>query len=321
MSRPYRSMHILTVNQAEKSMKLLNFLLRRLETRATSGEVHRWIRTGQVRVNGKRAHAFDRLAAGDAVRLPPFAGDSARQDAIEVVVLPGEDLGHQLRVLAVTEDFLALEKPAGLPSQPGSKQETDVSTLLRNRFADALYIPAPAHRLDKKTSGILLAGRTHEAQEKLHALFAQHDGRDIEKAYLAWVFGKWPHKDEQVLADFLVKGVDTQTGLERMQPTGREDGKKAKCRVSCLDVRETPLGTASLLRIVLETGRTHQIRVQLAIRNFPIIGDLKYRGIPFPLMLLHAYAVTIPWKGEAVALTSLPPWPESFSVAHVPSVA
>ena len=314
-------MHILTVNQAEQGMKLLNFLLRRMENRAVSSELHRWIRSGQVRINGKRAHAFDRLVAGDAVRLPPFAGDSARQDAADVAVAPGEDLGHGLRVLLVTLDFLALEKPAGLPSQPGSKQETDVTDLLRRRFAAAAYIPAPAHRLDKKTSGILLAGKTHEAQEKLHALFARHEGNNVGKTYLAWVLGEWPHDKERVLTDFLAKESDTRTNFERVRAVGRDTGKEARCRVSRLETRETPLGVASLLRIVLETGRTHQIRVQLSIRNFPIIGDLKYKGPAYPLMFLHAQAITFPWKGKTVTLESLPAWSGAFAVARAPVVA
>ena len=314
-------MHILTVNQAEQGMKLLNFLSRRLENSAPSGELHRWIRSGQVRINGKRAHAFDRLVAGDSVRLPPFAGDAARQDAADIVVAPNEDLGHGLRILVAAPDFLALEKPSGLPSQPGSKQDADVTGLLRQRFATSPYIPAPAHRLDKKTSGILLAGRTHEAQEKLHALFARHDGDDVKKTYLAWVLGTFPYDGEHVLTDFLAKEADAGTRFERVRAVSKEAGKEAKSRVSLVETRKTPLGPASLVRIVLETGRTHQIRVQLAIRNLPIIGDLKYKGLAYPLMLLHAHSLAFPWKGKTVALTSLPEWPEAFAVASAPFVA
>ncbi|MCC8194529.1 MAG: RluA family pseudouridine synthase [Deltaproteobacteria bacterium] len=315
-------MHILTVNQSEQGMKLINFLSRRLENRASPGDLHRWIRSGQVRINGGRARAFDRVAAGDAVRLPPFAGESARRALAEVAVVPGEDLGCNLRVLAVGDDLLALVKPAGLPSQPGSKHDTDVTGILRRRFADAAYIPAPAHRLDRKTSGILLAGRTHEAQEKLHGLFARQGGKDIGKTYLAWVLGAWPHADERVLADFLAKEPACGNGgFEKVRAVSGDTGKEARSRVSRVDVRETPLGLASLLKVELETGRTHQIRVQLSIRNFPVIGDLKYKGPSYPLMLLHAYAVEFPWKGGRVSLASLPEWPDPFAVAQAPDYA
>lgn len=318
----------LTVDTAEHGMKLISFLAKRLENgtrpETSMGELHRWIRTGQVRVNGKRAAAFDRIAAGDAVRLPPFAVAAARHEAREIPLAAGDVLGGKLRVLAATPDFLALEKPAGIPSQPGTKQDTSVSGILRDHFAGAAYIPAPAHRLDKLTSGILLAGRTHDAQEKLHALFARNDGLDaapMEKAYLAWVCGAWPHTDEQTLSDRLAKEVKPGTSRETMRESDSEDAREARSRVSLLATRATPLGEASLLRVVLKTGRTHQIRAQLSIRNFPIIGDVKYGGKPFSHMLLHAYSLSFPWNGEIVALSSSPPWPEPFAVALPPFVA
>lgn len=331
----------LTVAAAEHGMKLISFLARRLENSASTSELHRWIRTGQVRVNGKRAAAFDRVATGDAVRLPPFASPAARHEAKDISVAPGDILGGTLRVLAVTPDFLALEKPVGIPSQPGTKQDTSVSGILRDHFAGAAYIPAPAHRLDKPTSGILLAGRTHNAQERLHALFARDSGTpgnaqgnasgnalgntpgdtSMEKVYLAWVCGAWPHADEQTLSDRLAKEAGPGTGYETVQASGSEGARDARSCVSHITTRTMPFGDASLLRVVLETGRTHQIRVQLAIRNFPIIGDLKYGGRAFSPMLLHAYALSFPWNGESVSICSPPPWPEPFAVALPPFVA
>ena len=315
-------MHILTVTQAEQGMKLIGFLSRRLGG-APAGELHRWIRTGQVRVNGRRARAFDRVASGDAVRLPPFAGEAARHETGTVTVFPGEILENSLRVIAVTDDFLALEKPAGLSSQPGSGQETSAADILRRHFASAAYVPAPAHRLDKPTSGILLAGRTHEAQEALHALFAREEEQDIEKTYLAWISGPWPHSGEQILADYLAKETETRNGraYETVKAVNAEKGREARSRASLVTARETPLGRASLLRVTLETGRTHQIRAQLSLRAMPIIGDTKYNGRPYPRLLLHAHGLAFPWKGERVVLVSYPDWPTPFSVAQAPFVA
>lgn len=326
---PPFSMHILTVDVAEHGLKLISFLARRLEDGVSpdvaiggsTNELHRWIRTGQVRVNGKRATAFGRVAAGDSVRLPPFAAIAARHEAREIPVAAGGVLGGKLRVLAVTPEFLALEKPAGLPTQPGSKHNASVSGILRDHFSGSAYIPAPAHRLDKLTSGILLAGRTHEAQKKLHELFARRDEASMEKAYLAWVYGVWPFPDEQTLSDRLAKEERPDTGYEAVRESGSEAAREARSRVSLLAVCATPFGKASLLRVVLETGRTHQIRVQLAIRNFPIIGDMKYGGKPFSRMLLHAYSLAFLWDGETVTLVSPPPWPEPFTVALPPLVA
>ncbi len=335
-------MHILTVEPAEQGMKLLSFLSRRLTNSASGNDLHRWIRTGQVRINGKRAHAFDRLAAGDAVRLPPFAAPAFRPETGIMPAHAGEVLAESLRVLAATPDFLALEKPADLATQPGSKQTDSVADILRRRFAGAAYVPAPAHRLDKATSGILLAGRTHAAQEKLHALFAektggqfgaqaegqlhsQSDGQagGLIKTYLAWAGGRWPHGREQVMDDHLAKETAFPRGrlFESVHAVAEGAGKRAISRVSLLETRNAPHGVVSLLRITLETGRTHQIRAQLAIRNVPVIGDVKYGGEPFPMLLLHACRLAFPWNGEQVELISFPDWPAPFTVAQACNLA
>ena len=329
-------MHILTADTAEHGMKLIAFLAKRLGNTAATGELHRWIRTGQVRVNGKRAKAFDRISGGDDIRLPPFAAPNAHQTAKPVPVAPGDDLagglngtpdhmaGPILRVLAVTDEFLALEKPAGLPAQPGSGHLTSVADILRRRFTACAYIPAPAHRLDKNTSGILLAGRTHEAQEHLHTLFARQDAETVTKTYLAWVQGRWPYISERILIDSLSKETIRAPGggtTERVQAVAAGEGKEARCRAVPLEVRGTAHGDATLLRVVLETGRTHQIRVQLASRGFPVIGDAKYGARPFARMLLHAHALAFPWRGEAVSIVSHPDWPAPFTVAQGPFVA
>ena len=308
----YAAMHILTVDAAEEGMKLISFLAKRLGGGASQNELHRWIRTGQVRVNKSRARAFDRLSALDAVRLPPFAAPPARADADTVPVTPGEDLGRGVRVIAVTRDFLALDKPARLPTQPGSGHTASVVSVLRERFASSAYIPAPVHRLDKETSGLLLAGRTHMAQEQFHALFAS---RDMEKTYLAWIAGEWPHDTEQPLCDSMAKeDAGTDGGLyETMRVTAPGAGKPASCRVTLLERRAVASGPASLLRVILETGRTHQVRVQLASRGYPVVGDVKYGGRRFSRMLLHAHSLDFSWRGERAALLSYPDWPEPFT--------
>lgn len=310
--------NILPVTNAEQGMKLISFLSRRFDGLIVRAELHRWIRSGQVRVNGGRAKAFDRLEAGDEIRIPPFAAGRTRSGiAEEPSVAPGDDLGHGLTVLAVQADILAMLKPAHLPSQPGTGHDANAVDCLARYFVNSAYIPAPAHRLDKDTTGILLAGLTHAAQEELHALFAAKadDSSGMEKTYLVWVGGLWPHDGEEVLADRL--GKDTKGGgsyetvrVARGTDTNEEHFKFARSRVTPI----TCLRKATLLRVVLETGRTHQIRVQLASRGFPVIGDGKYRGRSFPRMLLHAWKLAFSWRGERLVLSSLPDWPAPFTV-------
>lgn len=298
-------MHILHVNATEQGMKLISFLAKRLDGAVPQGDLHRWIRTGQVRVNKGRAKAFDRLAAGDAVRLPPFAAPLTKTGEEDIAVTAGDCLGHGVIVLAAYPDFLAIEKPPLLPSQPGTGHDTSLVSVLREYFSGAPYIPAPVHRLDAATSGVMLAGRNHEAQERLHALFAAH-GDGMEKAYLAWVAGNWPCDGETVLEDRLAK--ETVDTFERVV-TG-EKGKVARSRAIPLARRNGN----TLLKVVLETGRTHQIRVQLASRSHPVIGDVKYGGVRYPRLLLHASHLAFAWKGETVALLSYPRWDTAFAV-------
>ena len=221
----------------------------------------------------------------------------------------------------MTPDILVLEKSAGLPSQPGSGHTVSVVSLLRERFAALPFIPAPAHRLDKATSGLVLAGRTHEAQRFLHEALASgpNRGKGATKEYLAWCSGIWPKQKTTTLRDMLVKETE-EDGRERMRLTGSSEseskGKEALCRVTPLQLATSPKAPASLLLITLETGRSHQIRVQLAGRGHPIIGDGKYGGRPFPLLLLHAFRVGLPARPgqEEQVFVAPPDWPEPFAV-------
>ena len=314
------TMQILSVDAAEQGMKLLSFLSRHLESGVPMGDIHRWIRTGQVRVNGARAKAFDRLQTADAVRIPPFAISMVKHEQrLSNRAVPGMDIGCGVVVLATYDDFLGLEKPAGIPTQPGTGHQNSVSTVLRAFFSGAAYIPAPAHRLDKATSGLILAGKTHDAQERLHALFAApHSGETMNKRYLTWVSGTWPHTREILLTDRICKTADAE-GHERVRVLSSEEdmeGKEARSQARLLEVRETSMGAVSLLQMTLETGRTHQIRVQLSSRGFPVIGDGKYGGIAFSQMLLHAQSLSFPWRGEQVTLILPPKWPAPFTVAE-----
>ena len=305
----------LTVHPAEAGIKLLDFLARHLGETVPTAQLHRWVRTGQVRINGGRAKPFARLAAEDAVRLPPFAAPLVTGHTAPVPPLAaGQPIGPGLTLLAVTNSFLVLDKAPGLPSQPGSGHADSVSQRLANFFAGSPYIPAPAHRLDKETSGLLLAGRTHEAQRALHELLGgEHKDRALVKEYLAWVAGSWPHESPLVLEDFLEKYTEEagpRQGKEQMRVAHNGKGQKALATVMPCHVPSPPPG-ASLLLVRLHTGRTHQIRVQLASRGFALYGDRKYGGPQAPHLLLHACRLALP---DGQEFQSLPSWPSTFAV-------
>ncbi len=386
---------VLEVSASEDGMKLLRFLERRLADHAPGTALHKWIRTGQVRVNSGRAKPFSRLAAGDRVRIPPFAqartlnlpGNSpadGTDDQASASAFPADapagpgippdalpDLGPDVPVIARTTHLLVLAKPAGLACQPGSGQEDDLCARLDSAFAGSPFIPAPAHRIDRHTSGLVIAGLSHAAQQRLHALFASGG---IHKEYLAWVWGDWACPGPCLLEDRLVKQAtaDRESMIAlpggRLLPLpfsaeapaseaafqGRDAGRgfaaSAAVAVQRLSQRELSrtldygrhshtqpdkdgFPRATLLLLRLFTGRTHQLRVQLASRGFPIIGDGRYSGPRFPHMLLHAFALSLPKDSllladeeldtpraaqaapleERLEFSFLPSWPARFS--------
>ncbi|MDR1360361.1 MAG: RluA family pseudouridine synthase [Deltaproteobacteria bacterium] len=316
---------LLQVSREEEGLKLARFLERRLGL--PGGMIRKWIRTGQTRVNGKRAGPFSPLCLGDRVRLPPFIPLPEKAE-------PPEDLaavlaGAELCLAACTEDLLVLHKPGGLVTHPGSRHADSVTSRLAKALAGQIFLPAPAHRLDRRSSGLLMAGRTHRAQERLHLALAT--GRGIVKDYLAWAAGIWP-EEPSLLTDMLGKRRDKQ-GKETMQalPGGRTlplwpgtalppaAEKEARCLVVRAGLLSGPR-PASLLLIRLLTGKTHQIRVQTASRGFPLLGDAGHGGPAWPLLLLHAWRLRLAPgladgkdDGLPFECRALPDWPRPYA--------
>jgi len=300
----------LTVSRAEAGQKLMQYLGRVLGKNVPGSVFMRWIRTGQVRVDGKRAKPFDRVDEGQTVRLPPFAEVPSERlttgadapalaaqgstDDSAVSGSPAAGIALDLPILAETDDWLVIAKPAGLPVHPGSGWTDSVQTRLDRAYAGASFIPAIAHRLDRDTSGALLAARTHRALTQAHETFKT--GGTV-KQYLCWVLGKWTLSAPG-------QPVMMTDRLEKSGPAGREkmvtgEGKEARLAATpfCIEADRT------LLSVRLYTGRTHQIRAQLSSRGHPIVGDAKYGGGRGPLYL-HAWRLTI--QGETFSCP--PPW-------------
>ena len=268
------------VQETESGQKLLQFLQRRLNLPPTL--LHRWVRTGQVRINGSRCKPFARVQTGDIVRLPPFAFKMAEESS--ATAGPDEPTDFEsgarkadsppLPPMIGTDGYLwAFNKPAGLPTHPGTGHDDSLSSRLAAYFTDAPFKPVPVHRLDKETSGVLLVAAPYEALNK--AQDALRSGT-MSKEYVVWVQGNWPFAETQLLRHFLLK--DSAQGYEKVRPAapGEADSREALCLV-----RPARVGTRqSLLLVRLLTGRTHQIRVQLAAMGHPVVGDSKYGSAP-----------------------------------------
>lgn len=222
--------------------------------------VYRLLRTGQVRVNGKRAKPDTRLAEGDELRLPPVR---LGQDAPDSG--PEASLVERVRAAVVHKDkhFLVLDKPAGIASHGGSGIRHGAIELLRAAFpGEPLEL---AHRLDRDTSGVLVLARSRSAllglQEAIRA------GR-VTKQYLSLMTGKLARARFDV--NVPLRKFDLAGG-ERLVRVA-DDGKPALTFFREIE----RYADASLVEATLATGRTHQIRVHAQHAGHPLAGDDKY---------------------------------------------
>jgi 23S rRNA pseudouridine955/2504/2580 synthase len=222
--------------------------------------IYRIVRTGQVRINGKRAKPDTRVAAGDQVRIPPV-----RVATKEETGTPSQQQTQRLEGAIVFEDadFLVLNKPAGVASHGGSGISFGAIEMLRaSRPGESLEL---AHRLDRDTSGVLVLARKRSALTALQELI--RDGQ-IVKQYLALLWGH-PKRGKFDVNVPLLKS--TLQGGERMVRVDAK-GKSSLTEFRVID----SFADAVLAEVTLYTGRTHQIRVHAQHAGFPVAGDEKY---------------------------------------------
>jgi len=201
---------------------------------------------------------------------------------------------------------LAVDKPSGVPCQsPGASQPDDLVSLLKRRLAAAhgcseheLYI-GTHQRLDQDTSGVVLYSLDRAANASLSEQF---QARTVEKYYLAAVSGR-PPQPGTLLESHLVPAPG---GTMRVGRSSERGAKLARTRVVAVEQR----AGRSLLTLAIETGRTHQIRVQLAAAGCPIVGDVMYGGAPAVRTLLHAQRVVLkhPQSNAPLELTAPVPY-------------
>ncbi len=263
-----------TVGEDDEGIRLDRWFKRNLP-QIGFATVSRWARTGQIRVDGKRAKPEDRLAAGQVLRVPP-QGPGNGEDAPRKVATPRarpltpEQIAEARdMVIRETPTAIVLNKPPGLATQGGSKTTKHVDGLL-DAFVEDERTPRPrlVHRLDKDTSGVLLIARTPGSAASFSKRFASRSAR---KVYWALVVGV-PSLAEGVIDAPLAK--QPGTGGEKMH-IDEENGAAAKTRYR---VVERAGQRAAWVELEPLTGRTHQLRVHMAAIGHPIVGDGKYGG-------------------------------------------
>lgn len=273
------------------------------------GRLEKLLRTGQVRIDGKRAKSNQRLEPGQAVRVPPLGEESAASVADRPAaapkprVTPEDEAMIRACVLHRDAHVIVLNKPAGLATQGGTGMTRHLDSMLDALRFDAAERPRLVHRLDKDTSGVLVLGRTAQAAAWLAKAFKS---RDAHKIYWALVVGLPNPRDGVIKAPISkVEGI----GGEKMLV----DPYEGKHAVTEYTVIESAQKKAAWVQLEPLTGRTHQLRVHMAYIGTPILGDGKYGGAEAHLqgmgisrkLHLHARAISLPHPdGGALTITA-----------------
>jgi 23S rRNA pseudouridine955/2504/2580 synthase len=291
-----------TVDEADDGVRLDRWLKKNYPE-ATFSNLQKILRTGQLRVDGKRAKGDMRLAKGQLIRIPP-------QLAVPVPKnekgLTKKDVDFiQSLVLYKDEHIIAINKPAGLATQGGTKINRHVDGMLDGLTYDGVK-PHLVHRLDKDTSGILLLARNPKVAKRMGELF---QGRDIRKYYWA-ITVPAPGQHQGKIKSTIAK-VDGPGG-EKVRGVSEEKGKTALTYYQVMETAGTKLAWVAFWP---KTGRTHQIRVHALEMGCPLLGDFKYsyyqpllEELPeLPNMLhLHARRIIMPHPvtGKKVDITA-----------------
>lgn len=267
----------------------LDRYVRKLFPKAKASLLHKSIRKKNITVNGKKAKEEDVLEIGDKVEVY-FSDDTIAKFS----KTPRRIAGHFPKVVAESDDFIVMEKPVGILSHgTGKKFERnmvdDMLTYLiheksYNPRLENTFIPSICNRLDRNTSGLILGAKTAEGLRDANQWIRE---RKLKKFYLTIVEGHL--ESERTVENRLEKEEDKNRMVEG------DDGKFAKGIYRPLDFKNG----FTLVEAELVTGRTHQIRQQLASIGHPIVGDQKYgkKSRRFPELhhqLLHAYRLVFP---------------------------
>ncbi len=262
----------LNVSEDEAGMRVDRFLTARFPDLSFT-HIQRIVRTGQLRVDGKRAKPNDRLEAAQQVRVPPLKIDEAVVAERAPSALSKDAEAIRAMILFEDADVMVLDKPAGLAVQGGSGTKRHVDGMLEALRDRAGQKPRLVHRLDKDTSGCLVVAKTRYAATALAKSFRS---RETRKVYWAIVAGVPRTKQGRVSTYLAREDFGESDSRMAISNHGDEGASHALTYYATVDTAGQKLAWLSLKPV---TGRTHQLRAHAAHIGHPIIGDPKYFNV------------------------------------------
>ncbi|MCK0142595.1 RluA family pseudouridine synthase [Aliiroseovarius sp. F20344] len=270
---------VITIGPDEAEQRLDRWV-KRMFPHAGQGRIEKGCRKGEFRVNGAKVKTSTRVGPGDEVRVPPLptTKDDRSEPKAKARVSDADAKLIQSCVIYRDDHVIALNKPAGLPTQGGSKQTRHVDGLAEALKFDRDEKPRLVHRLDKDTSGVLLLARTQAAASGLTAAMRHKETRKIYWAVVAGV--PTPYLGEIRYGLFKAPGGGRGAGEKMIcvHPRAMDEYPEAKRAHTLYATLYRVASRAAWVAMEPITGRTHQLRAHMAEIGHPIIGDGKYGG-------------------------------------------
>lgn len=255
----------------------------------TLSHLQKLCRKGEIRINGKRTSATAPLIESDEIKLPPYIVEYEKTP--DVIVKKDsrytkQDIDDILKTIIYEDDeIIVLNKPAGLATQGGNGITKHIDSLINIALPQYNNNLRLTHRIDKETSGILVIAKNYDSALKMTTLFKE---RKVHKTYHAIVYGNFEDKKKE--------GIIDEPIIEQNAKVNDKGEKEVKYAFTNFKVLDEAFGLLSLVELKPKTGRMHQLRIHMAHRGHPIIGDFKYGNNNEFAELKNAFEIEIPRK-------------------------
>lgn len=345
--------------QKDDEGRRLDRLVRKFLCEEPLSLIHKSIRNGIVRINGLKKDAAYRVQKGDILDIADFLLQKTDEKPTASEKRSGEsesvaDTSSFFTDVFVNEDIRIINKAYGIPVQGGNKNIVSLDDLIKAEYfasrrnktgASLSFKPGPLHRIDRRTTGLVTFSQSLRGARLFSQALAE---KRIKKEYLAVLQGKL---NKMIEAEhFIERGEDTAANRGRQQTGGfktvhvfgsdsTDDEKKPPLTAKKASSRIEPLAAGfipeagldcTLARVIIETGRTHQIRSQSAFCGFPLLGDTAYGAAPFSYteadithkLFLHAFLLSFeknnPLQIPCKISAQMPPFFQRFVQRYLP---